>query len=56
MTREDRKIHYACPSPGGGVEPACSPPSASSDPGRFTCNPNPGQVTCKHCLRWLKET
>jgi hypothetical protein len=56
MARPDRKIHYACSSPGGGYEPACSPPKAATDPGRYTCNPNPAQVTCEHCRRWLQET
>lgn len=52
----DRKVHFACASPSGGFEPACSPPNAATDPGRYTVNPNPACVDCAHCLNWLKET
>lgn len=49
-----RRTHYACPVPGGGLEPACSPTGVEKDPTKYTVTPLASQVDCAHCLRWLK--
>lgn len=49
-----RRTHYACPVPGGGFEPACSPRGVEKDPTKFIVTPNAAQVDCEHCKRWLK--